>query len=186
MKGLLRVLAIDDGSFKPRQKGKAILIAVLSRLDNRVEGILSTSVKVDGLDSTKKIIEMVKKSKFEQQVNFLILDGINFAGFNIVDLPLLSKKLGIPAIAIVRKRPELEKIKLALSCFKDCGKRIALIEKAGPIHKAGNIFFQCSGADRQTVKTVLAKTTKWSNLPEALRLAHLIASGVSRGESTRP
>lgn len=186
MKGLLRVLAIDDGSFKPRQKGKAILVAVLSRLDNRVEGILSTKVSVDGLDSTKKIIEMVKKSKFKQQANFLILDGVNFAGFNIVDLPLLSKKLGIPAIAIARKKPRMEKIKLALSCFKDCKKRIALIEKAGSIHKAGNIFFQCSGTDAQTVKTVLAKTTKWSNLPEALRLAHLIASGISRGESTRP
>ncbi len=186
MKELLRVIAIDDGSFKPRQKGKAILVAVLSRFDNRVEGILSTKVEVDGLDSTKKIIEMIKKSKFNQQANFLILDGVNFAGFNIVDLPLLSKKLGIPAIAIARKNPNFDKIEKALSNFRDKKKRTALIEKAGPVYKAKNVFFQVSGADQKTIKAVLTKTTRYGNLPEPLRLAHLIASGISRGQSTRP
>ena len=186
MKGLLRVLAIDDGFFKPRQKGKVLLAGVVSRLDNRIEGIVSTTVSVDGLDSTRKIIEMLEKSKFKSQVNFLILDGLNFAGFNIVDLPKLSKKLGIPAIAVLRKRPRMQKIEKALSSFKDKSKRMKLIEKAGEIHTGKKIFFQCAGADRKTVKTVLAKTTKWSNLPEPLRLAHLIASGTTIGESTRP
>jgi len=179
-------LAIDDGYFKPKKKGKAILVGVVSRLDNRVEGILSTSVKVDGLDSTAKIINLVQKSKFKPQINFLILDGLNFAGFNFVDLPLLSKKLGIPAIAVQRKKPNFDKIEAALSSFKDKKKRLALIEKAGQVHKGKKVFFQFCGADQKTIKTVLTKTTKYGNLPEPLRLAHLIASGISRGESTRP
>lgn len=186
LKKLLRVLAIDDGFFKPKKKGKAILVAVLSRLDNQVEGILSTSVKIDGLDSTSKIISLVKKSKFKTQVNFLILDGLNFAGFNIVDLQKLSKELGVPAIAVIRKKPDLERIEKALSNFKDSKKRIKLIEKAGPIHKGKKVFFQFYGCDEKTANTILSKTARYSNLPEPLRLAHLIASGVSIGESTRP
>ncbi len=186
MKGLFRVLAVDDGFFKPKKKGKAILVGVVSRLDGRIEGILSTSVNVDGLDSTNKITKLLEKSKFKGQVKFLILDGLNFAGFNFVDLPKLNKNLGIPCIAVQRKKPNFEKIESALSSFKDKGKRLKLIEKAGPIHKARKVFFQAAGGDGKTIKTVLSKTTKHGNLPEPLRLAHLVASGVSRGESTRP
>jgi len=186
LKGLLRVLAVDDGYFKPGKKGKALLVGVLSRVDGRIEGIVSTKLEVDGLDSSKQIAKMIKKSKFSSQVNFLILDGVNFAGFNIVDMPFLHKELGIPIISIIRKRPRMEKIEAALSNFEDGKKRLALIASAGKIHKAGNIFFQFAGSDRKTVKTVLVKTTKYGNLPEPLRLAHLIASGVSIGESTRP
>ncbi len=186
MKGLLRVLALDDGSFKPRQKGNALLVGVVSRLDCLIEGIVSTKVKVDGLDSTKKIVALLQKSKFKSQINFVLLDGLNFAGFNIVDLPFLSKELGVPVIAVLRKKPRMDKIREALSCFKDGKKRLALIEKAGPVMESGKIFFQASGTDAKTVKTVLSKITKCGNLPEPLRLAHLIASGISRGESTRP
>lgn len=186
MKKLPRILAIDDGSFKPRQKGKALLLGVVSRLDNRVEGIVTTSVAVDGLDSTSKIIKMVKESKFRPQVNFILLDGINFAGFNFVDLPKLNKELNIPIIAVLRKKPRLEKIEKALQSFKDKRKRMKLIEKAGEIKTGKKVFFQSIGCDEKTVKTVLSKTTKCGNLPEPLRLAHLIASGVSLGESTRP
>jgi len=182
----LRILAIDDGAFKPKQKGKALLVGVISRQADRIEGILSTSVKVDGLDSTKKIIKMLQESRFKKEVDFLILNGINFAGFNLVDLPLLSKELGIPAIAVLRKKPRMQKIEHALSNFPDKKKRMQLIEKAGEIFKADKVFFQCQGAEPETIKTVLAATVKYSSLPEPLRLAHLIASGISLGESTRP
>ena len=186
MKGLLRVLAIDDGFFRPREKGKAILVGVVSRLDNRVEGILSTSVRVDGLDSTSKIISLVEKSRFRGQINFILLDGLNFAGFNLVDLEKLHESLGIPAISVLRKRPRMEKIERALANFKDVRKRLRLIEKAGPVLKAKKVFFQFKGSDEKTVKAILSKTAKTGNLPEPLRLAHLIASGISLGESTRP
>jgi len=186
MKKLLRVLAIDDGFFSPKKKGSAIIVGVVSRLDSRVEGILSSSVKVDGLDSTRKIISLLQKSKFKTQANFLILDGLNFAGFNIADLEKLNKELGIPAIAVMRRKPNMKKIEMALSNFKDSKKRLALIQKAGPILKAKKVCFQFSGGKEKEIKEILNKTGKHGNLPEPLRLAHLIASGISLGESTRP
>ncbi|MBN2067451.1 MAG: DUF99 family protein [Candidatus Diapherotrites archaeon] len=186
MKKLPRVLAIDDGFFRPRQKGRAILVGVVSRLDNRIEGILSGEVNVDGLDSTQKIISMLAKSKFKQQVSFLILDGVNFAGFNIVDVDRLFKRLSVPIIIVFRKMPRMEKIEKALGNFKDGKKRLKLIAKAGEIHSFNSIHFQVKGTDAKTAKSVLRKTIKYSKLPEPLRMAHLIASGVSIGESTRP
>jgi len=40
LKPLVRVIGIDDGVFQPREKGQTILVGVVSRLDNKIEGIL--------------------------------------------------------------------------------------------------------------------------------------------------
>ncbi|MDP2974472.1 MAG: DUF99 family protein [Candidatus Diapherotrites archaeon] len=186
MKHLLRVLAIDDGYFKPRRKGETILVGVISRLDSLIEGILSTKVQVDGLDSTKQISSMLLNSKFSNQISFILLSGLNFAGFNIVDLKKLFAKTGIPIIIVFRKMPRMQKIEAALGKFRDKKKRMQLIAQAGEIFPCNKIHFQVHGTDAKTAASVLRRTIKHSNLPEPLRLAHLIASGVSIGESTRP
>ena len=186
MKRLVRVVGIDDGSFKPRSGGKALVVGVVSRLDNRVEGILSTYVTVDALDATDSITEMISKSKFFEQIEFVFLDGVNVAGFNIIDLRQLHNALKIPVAAVFRKQPDFEKIYSALENFSDSSNRKELIRKAGEIHAADGVFFQCFGASPEETERILRKSSHHSNLPEVLRLAHLIASGVSRGESTRP
>ncbi|MCX6798679.1 MAG: DUF99 family protein, partial [Candidatus Diapherotrites archaeon] len=166
MKQLLRVIAIDDGYFKPKTKGSTILVGVVSRLDGRVEGILTSAVKVDALDSTNAIAKMVRASKFDKQAAFVLLSGLNFAGFNIVDLPALSRRLGIPCIAVMRKQPNMQKISAALSRFRDNKKRMALIKKAGEIHKGDSVLFQFAGTDEKTARMVLRKTRMHSNIPE--------------------
>ncbi len=186
MKPFLRVLGIDDGFFKPKTKTQTLLIGVIYRFGHTVEGILSSKIKVDGFDSAKKIIEMAKKTKFSSQVSFVLLSGINFAGFNIADVKKIFEETKIPIIIVFRRKPKIEKFANALknvSCFK---RRWALIEQAGEIHSFKKIFFQFYGCREQDAKTVLQKTILHSNMPEPVRLAHLIASGVTIGESTRP
>ncbi len=186
MKQFIRVIGIDDGYFKPKSKTQTALIGVVFRADNRVEGILAEKISVDGLNSTEKLIKMIKKSKFLGQISFIILAGVNFAGFNIVDLEKLHRRLRLPVIIVFRRKPNFEKIKLALRKFRDSKKRYSLIEKAGPIHKTSKIFFQCYGCDAKIARQVLRKCEHFSNLPEPVRLAHLIASGITRGQSTHP
>ena len=186
MKALARVIGIDDGFFKPRTKMKTYIVGVVFRVDNRIEGIISEKIKVDALDSTEKIISMISKSKFKPQIKVVLLGGVNFAGFNIIDAEKLYKKLRIPIIIVFRKKPRMEKIRNALKSFKDFDKRIALIKKAGEIHRANNFFFQCHGIEQKEAQVILKKCSYHSNLPEPIRLAHLIASGITLGESTRP
>jgi len=181
-----RAIGLDDGSFTPKKPGSALLVGVLLRADNRLEGVLSTTIGVDSLDSTKKALSMLKNSRFREQASFIFLDGINFAGFNFIDIQRLSSELGIPAIAVQRRKPSVEKIERALSRFKDKKKRLALMEKAGPIHRAEKIYFQCPGMAPQEARKAIKLFSSHSNLPEPVRLAHLIASGVSLGESTSP
>ncbi|MFH1544656.1 MAG: DUF99 family protein [archaeon] len=179
MKSLIRVIGIDDGYFSSK-KGTTLLVGVIYRLDNRVEGILSQKIKVDGKDSTKKIIKMVKDSKFTSQIKCVFLHGVNFAGFNVADVKELNKKLRVPIITCFRRNPDMKGIRRALSNLSDSGKRFNLILNAGKIYKAERIHFQCTGIEATEAKAMIKKCRVHSLLPEPLRLSHLIASGVTK------
>jgi endonuclease V-like protein UPF0215 family len=186
LKPLLRLLAIDDGHFKPHTRGRVLLVGVLSRLDNRIEGVLSSSVQIDGTDATKAIEKMLCSSRFKEQAAFLLLSGVNFAGFNMVDAMALNKRLGIPVLIVFRKRPEIGAFKAALKKFSDANMRLKMLENAGKIFSAEKFFFQAVGMKKSQARQLVKKLCRHSNLPEPLRLAHIVASGISLGESTRP
>lgn len=186
MKQFCRVMGIDDGFFKPGTKTKTLLVGVIYRLGHKVEGIVSSEITVDSFDSTKQIVSMLSKKKFSSQISFILLSGINFAGFNIVDIKKLFEKTCLPIIVVFRKKPRFEKIESALKKIPHFKKRWALIQRAGKIVPFKKIFFQFCGCSEKEAKTILRKTLLHSNLPEPVRLAHLIASGITIGESTRP
>ncbi|MFH1256903.1 MAG: DUF99 family protein [Candidatus Diapherotrites archaeon] len=186
LKKFIRVIAFDDGYFEPRKSRHSTLVGVVYRNDARIEGIVSTHITVDGLDATQKLIRLVSESKFLPQVSFILLSGINFAGFNVADAQKLFKKFSKPVIVVFRKKPRMKKIEAALSRLPDSEKRLELIKKAGPIHEFRQMHFQCIGCETQAAKLVIKKLLLHSNLPEPVRLAHLIASGVTLGESTPP
>ncbi|MFH1234204.1 MAG: DUF99 family protein [Candidatus Diapherotrites archaeon] len=185
-KELIRAIGIDDGHFTPKKKGKTKLVFVLLRADNRLEGILSADVTVDGTDSTKTIIKTLSNSCFLEQARCIFLEGINFAGFNMADAQTISKKTGLPVIIVFRKQPDIEGIRKALGKFRDSKKRISLLEKAGRIFRAEKIFFQCHGIPEEGAREAIRKFTIHSNFPEPVRIAHLVASAVTLGRSTSP
>lgn len=186
IKPFARTIAFDDGFFRPQKKGKALLVGVLSRLDNRIEGIVSTTINVDGFDSTKKILKLIKETRFGEQAQFILLSGLNFAGFNMVDATQLFKKTKKPVIIIFRKKPNMKKFFLAIKKTKRAMKRWQLVLNAGKICKSNNIHFQAIGICKRDAAQLIKRLCVNSNLPEPIRLAHLIASGLSLGESTRP
>jgi len=61
--------------------------------------------------------------------------------------------------------------------------KIKLIEKAGKVIQAGDIFVQLSGIDLEKAGKILRIVCTRSLIPEPLRLAHIIAAGIAAGES---
>jgi len=179
MKALVRVIGIDDG-FLDKTKKESIIVGLISRIDGRIEGILSEKIRIDGLDCTQKIISMIQNSKFRQEIKILFLHGVNFAGFNIADVHQLHGKLDVPIITCFKKFPDMKKISKALSHIPQTKKRIKLIKKAGKINSFEGIYFQCAGITPEKAQTIIRKTRKYSLLPEPLRLAHMIASGITK------
>ncbi|MBI2652724.1 DUF99 family protein [Candidatus Woesearchaeota archaeon] len=178
----IRVIGVDDSPFNKFKDLKILVVGVIMRGGSWVDGILSTNVRVDGDDSTKKLIEMINKCKFKPQLQCIFLDGIAVAGFNVIDVKELNKKTNLPVITVIRRMPDIDNIKGTLIKINK-KEKIKLIEKAGNVVRIDNIFVQLTGIDLEEAKKILKIVCTRSLIPEPLRLAHLIASGVTVGES---
>ena len=178
----IRVIGIDDSPFRKSKDKKILVVGVVMRGGSWIDGILSTKVTVDGNDSTKNIVQMINKCKFKPQLQCIFLDGIAVAGFNVIDVRELNKKTKLPVIVVIRRNPDIAKIKNTLVKIKKQNK-IKLLEKAGKVIQIENIFVQIAGINFEKARKILKIVCTRSLLPEPIRLAHMIASGVVLGES---
>lgn len=182
----IRILGIDDAPFPPHTKNKVMLIGTIFRGGIWLDGVLRTYITGDGEDSTEKIVQMVNKTRHKDQIGVIMLDGITFGGFNVVNIKEIFDKTGIPVIVIMRKFPNFKRIKKALMRFEDHEKRWNSILDAGVVYKVENkesIHIQISGIGLDDAKEIVALSTTRSAIPEPIRVAHLIAAGVETGES---
>jgi endonuclease V-like protein UPF0215 family len=182
----IRILGIDDGPFTPHSNEEVLIIGAIFRAGSWLDGVLSTKIKVDGEDSTNKIIEMVNKSRHKSQLGVIMLDGLTVGGFNVVNIREVFLKTGIPVMVIMRKFPDRKKIKMALKNFPDWKHRWDVIQEAGeiyPIENQETIFMQISGISQIDAEKIVRLSTTRSAIPEPIRIAHIIASGVVDGES---
>ncbi len=185
VKDEIRIIAWDDCAFRFRQK-RVLIVGAIFRGGKFMDGMLSTQIEKDGMDATEKIIKSVKNSRHYDQLSVIMLDGISYGGFNLVDIKELHKKTKLPVIVVQRKAPDIKKFSDAMKIFKDYKRRIKIVKRAGKIYRyrllKGGVFYQRSGISDDLCRKVLDVTCTRSNVPEPLRAAHLIASGLS-GES---
>ncbi|AXV37556.1 MAG: DUF99 family protein [Methanobacteriaceae archaeon] len=182
----IRILGIDDAPFTPRTSGEVMLIGTVFRGGTWLDGVLRTQIIIDGSDATDKIVKMVCSSRNKDQLGVIMLDGITFGGFNIVNIKKIFEKTEIPVIVVMRKFPNFDKIQTALKRFKDWEKRWNRVLIAGEVHKVENeetIFIQTYGISLDDAKEIIKISTTRSAIPEPVRAAHIIAAGVETGES---
>ena len=190
VKPQIRVVGFDDGTFSFSSKlwrEKTILIGVVMKGSQEVVGVLSRWITVDGRDATDAMIDAVLSSRFKD-LRVILLRGITYGGFNVVDVERLYRGTGLPVVVVVRKKPDLKAMETALrKHFPDAEERIELLRKAPPLAELlpGKLYIQAAGVDERTAEEVVRVTTKTGLIPEPLRLAHMIASAVMTGESTR-
>ncbi|RLE43274.1 hypothetical protein DRJ16_03955 [Candidatus Woesearchaeota archaeon] len=184
VKRYMRILGIDDAPFnKFKDKGKNVLVVgTIFRGGDFLDGLISTKVRVDGRNATKKLIEMINKSKFKPQLRVVMLDGIALGGFNIVDIEELWKATGIPVMVVMRKYPDFAEMFHALDKL-GMGWKKKLIEKAGEPERFGRLYVQSKGLKKEQINEILKLCCKRSIIPEPIRVAHIIASGIVLGES---
>lgn len=182
MKKEARILGIDDSPFDKFRDKNALIIGTFFRGGSSLDGVLTTTAAVDGSDSTTKIARMVRKSRFYPQLQAIMLNGIAVGGFNVIDIRKLHKATKIPVIAVMRSLPEAGSMKSTLIKI-GMPEKAVLIDNAGEIHRAGNIFVQLAGITLARANELLKISCTRSNIPEPVRVAHLIAAGIRLGES---
>jgi endonuclease V-like protein UPF0215 family len=156
------------------------------------------------------MVALVEASPFRAHVRAVMLQGIAVAGFNVVDICGLSESLGLPVLVVTRRPPDLAAVRRAL--FSDApalrppvhgaARKWRLIERAGAVEPLGvshralrrvpptglrgaapKLWVQRAGLTLAEARVLVAATTLHGNIPEPLRLAHIIAGGVATGWS---
>ncbi|MCS7131241.1 MAG: DUF99 family protein [Hadesarchaea archaeon] len=182
----IRVVGIDDGPFESRTGGTVLLVGAVFRGGYWLEGVLNARVEKDGFDATQRIIEMINQSRHKGQLRVVMMEGVTVAGFNVVDIQEIFKRTGLPVIVASRKRPDMVKVKKALKNLPEWQRRWAMLRSAGKIYqvKLKNntkpLYMQVAGISRPDAERVIKLTCTRALIPEPLRVAHLIATGIAR------
>ncbi len=182
----IRILGIDDS---PLISKKVLLIGTIFRGGKWLDGVLKTEVERDGLDATRQIIEMVKNSRHYRQLRVMMLNGVTLAGFNVVDIKKVFKEVKIPVIIVMRSKPDFKAIEAALQNLSKPKIRLAMIKRAGEIYEVKTqrrglpVYMQCTGIDYEDAQKIVKLASTHSRVPEPLRVAHLIATAMTYGES---
>src|SRR5713226_4782059 len=92
------IIGIDDGPFT-KQRETAPLIAALLQ-GPHLQKVRTTRITVDGLDATDKTLKLLKGWKHVP----ILLSGVTFAGFNLIDPHVLQQKFRVPVIVVVGSR----------------------------------------------------------------------------------
>jgi endonuclease V-like protein UPF0215 family len=180
---LSHVVGFDDAPFARTHRGDVPVIgAVFS--GQRLDGVLSCKVRRDGANATRAIAECVRRSRFYPQLHVVLLQGIAFAGFNVVDIHGLHTQLRRPVLVVARKKPDLDSIRNALLAnVRGGARKWELIERAGPMEPMHGLQVQRAGISAADARTLLDGLIIHSAVPEPLRAAHVIAAGSVLGES---
>lgn len=182
-KPIAHAIGIDDAPFSRHHRGDVAIVGAVFA-GARLEGVLSSTVRRDGANATDRIAAMVASSRFHAHLGAVLLQGIALAGFNVIDIHRLHKLLDRPVLIVTRRQPDLPAIQQALLQRVPGGRRKwRLIERAGPMEPVGRVWIQRAGLDTEQARRLLARFTRHGHFPEPIRTAHLIAAGITTGES---
>ena len=181
----LRILGVEDGSFRSFQNNReqrAILCGVIYQ-SGSIENIRITRITIDGTDSTNALLDWLRVA----QVECIILGGITFAGFNVMNARKVHDETGLPVVVYSGVKPDNESMRNALKKhFGDWRTRWAIVKALGKVHCTRNfqgeppVYFEVVGESPEWAESLLHECALVSRIPEPVRVAGLIARGISR------
>ncbi len=127
-------LGIDDGYFrvnikKLRKICKTVVVGVLTN-NRSIVDIFVEPITIDSLDAISSIFKIINIANKLYEIDVVFLDGVTYAGFNIVDPKRLYNLTSIPIITIFQHELELDKIFNALKThFSDYKYRFSIIHE---------------------------------------------------------
>ena len=78
------VIGFDDGPFEKGTSDPVMVVGAVCA-GTRLHGVVSFEITPDGNDAAQSIVTSVRTSKFVEHLQLIMLQGIAFGGFNVVD-----------------------------------------------------------------------------------------------------
>ena len=183
MGGRPHLLGIDDGPFVKGQAGAVPIAAALCEGADLLEAVAIGAFPVDGDGATEFLGDWLERLRLRATLQGVALGGITLAGLGLVDVRALAGRLAVPVLVVTRKAPDNARLRAALEAA-GCGERFAIAERSPAAERtADGIWLAHAGAERAEALALLHASRGKAKLPEALRIAHLFATAIVRGES---
>jgi endonuclease V-like protein UPF0215 family len=186
MKAQSRILGVDDAPFKFTDEHVPV-VGVIVRAPSYVEGVLTTRVHIDGTDATEVLAATISRSRYRRGLALVLLDGAALGGFNVVDIDALHESIGVPVATVTRDKPDLDAMERVLRRkFADGERRAEILRRNELIrvetpHKP--LYATVAGLPPHELREAIHRCTVRGALPEPVRVAHLIATAIVKGES---
>lgn len=177
------LLGIDDGPFEKKKSTDTPIVGVLMEGCDLVEAVAVTAFPIDGDGVTDFLAAWVEGLRFRPALQGIVLGGITIAGLAVVDLVGLHQRLQLPVLAVNRRRPTDDALLAALDAA-GLSERRALVQRTpAPEPVEGELHVTAAGLSPTAAGQLVRASRNKSTLPEPLRLAHLVASAIARGQS---
>ena len=177
------VVGFDDAPFARDHQGKVKVVGTVYA-GLRFDGVLIGEIEKDGFDAADRLSELLAGSRFNEHIQLIMLQGIAFGGFNVVDVFALNERLGLPVLVVARKWPDMAAIQKALISHIDRGEaKWAVLERLGEMEPLGPVFVQRLGVSYEQAADLMDRFAVHGNIPEPLRTAHMLASALVYGHS---
>ena len=179
----LHLIGIDDGPFEKFVDAEVPLVAVMMEGPDLVEAVATRRFPVDGEDATSVLARWIGGLRCRPALQGVLVGGVTLAGLGVVDLPALSVALELPVLNVNRRRPGNDALRQALAAA-GLAHRFALVERAPePVEAAPGLWVGAAGLDPETACAWVRSACAKAQIPEPLRLAHVIATAIASGES---
>ena len=178
-----KIVGVDDGAFHFTRgvDASAVIVAVLFD-GSRISAARIGRIEVDGTDANSVLRALLKPLAYE----VVMLSGISFGGFNLVDIKHLSAEIGKPVIAVIGERPNNIAVRRALrGHFEDWKSRWQMVRNAGslysckPFRREPEVYFEVKGGSPSLARKLITSSSTISRLPEPIRVAGLLARGLA-------
>lgn len=184
----LRIAGVDDAAlWESRERiGSTVLVVVLLQ-GTQILDLRLGSIEIDGLDAQSVLVSLLNGLSYDA----VMLSGVSFGGFNLIDILELAGSIHKPVIAVIREMPNNRAVHDALrKHFHDWRQRWKMIQDAGalyscrPVADEPRLYFEVKGASQIFARNTICSSSAVSRLPEPVRVAGIIAKGL-RGYLTR-
>jgi len=176
-------MGIDDGPFRRGLDEETCLTGVLMRLDGTVEAISIESLKIDSSDVLESMINLIPE-RSRKIIGAVISEGITFGGFGLIDPETFFERTNIPFISITRGKADVDAMKRALNAHHALDSSlINLLDRLQPLQieiKGRHFIINFHGITESEAVLMLERLMKTGNVPEPVRLAHLISRAAYR------
>ena len=179
----LRLVGVDAGAV-PRQRSsnRSTVLVVALLKDSKIQTIKLGRITVDGTDALRVLVLLLKRLRYDA----VLLSTISFGGFNLVNIKQLSQVTHRPVIAVTGERPNNAAVRNALmKHFTDWKERWRIVEDAGRLYSCKpspnepKLYFEVAGTSAAFAENAILSSVAISRLPEAIRVAGLVARGLS-------